>query len=70
MRGGMSEYYSLCLCVGVPPHALEVTGDLDKEERRVGGRGNDLGEGLRDAAAELTSVNVRTVFFPAFPLLS
>jgi hypothetical protein len=26
-----------------PPPALEVTGDLDKEDRRVGGRGYDLG---------------------------
>jgi hypothetical protein len=28
------------------PLAIEVTGDLDKEERRVGRRGNDLGAGL------------------------
>jgi hypothetical protein len=27
------------------PPALEVTGDLDKEERRVGRSGNDLGAG-------------------------
>jgi hypothetical protein len=27
-----------CVCVSwSPPHALEVTGDLDKEKRRVGG---------------------------------
>jgi hypothetical protein len=34
------------MCVSVPPPALEVTGDLDKEERRVCRRGNDLGAGL------------------------
>ena len=28
------------------PHVLEVTGDLDKEDRRVGGRGYDLGAGF------------------------
>jgi hypothetical protein len=28
-----------------PPPALEVTGDLGKEDRRVGRRGNDLGAG-------------------------
>jgi hypothetical protein len=28
-----------------PPPALEVTGDLDKEDRCVGGCGNDLGAG-------------------------
>jgi hypothetical protein len=36
-------------CVSVsrsPPPALEVTGDLDKEDRRVGGRGYDLGTGF------------------------
>jgi hypothetical protein len=26
-----------------PPLALKMTGDLDKEDRRVGGRGGDLG---------------------------
>jgi hypothetical protein len=29
-----------------PPHALDVTGDLDKEKSRVGRSCNDLGAGL------------------------
>jgi hypothetical protein len=29
-----------------PSPALEVRGDLDKEDRRVGRHGNDLGAGL------------------------
>jgi hypothetical protein len=53
-----------------PPPSLGVTGDLDKEERRVGGRGNDLGAELRDAAAGSTSDHVRRFFLPAFPLMS
>jgi hypothetical protein len=32
-------------CVSVVPPALEVTGDLDKEERRAGRSGYDLGPG-------------------------
>jgi hypothetical protein len=43
-----------------------VTGDLDKEERRVGRSGNDLGAGLRDAAAGSTSDHVR-MFFSGLP---
>jgi hypothetical protein len=31
------------VCLGPRPPALEVTGDLDKEDRRVGGCGGDLG---------------------------
>jgi hypothetical protein len=48
-RGGRSDSFSLYLHVLVPhspPHALKVTGDLDKEERRAGRSGNDLGAGL------------------------
>jgi hypothetical protein len=44
-----------------------VTGDLDKEERRVCGRGNDLGAWLRDAAAGSTSDHVRRAFFNPLP---
>jgi hypothetical protein len=47
-----------------------VTWDLDEEERRVGRSGNDLGAGLRDAAAGSTSDHVRGGFLPAFTLLS
>ena len=43
-----------------PSHALEVTGDLDKEDRRVGGRGKTLGRGLRDGAAGSTSEDSTT----------
>jgi hypothetical protein len=35
--------FSVSMCLGPPPPFLEVTGDLDKEDRRVGGRGYDLG---------------------------
>jgi hypothetical protein len=34
------------MCVSVPPLAREVTGDLDKEDRRVGRRGNHPEAGL------------------------
>jgi hypothetical protein len=52
----MSATFSLCFSIFVPPPPpFGVTGDLDKEERRVGGRGKDLGAGLRDAAAGSTS---------------
>jgi hypothetical protein len=44
--GGMSASVS-CVVVSVPPPpALEVTGDLDKEERREWRSGNDLGTEL------------------------
>jgi hypothetical protein len=51
------------VCRGPPPHVLEVTGDLDKEDRRVGGRGKTLGRGLRDGAAGSTSDRARRRFF-------
>jgi hypothetical protein len=44
------------VCVYVsrsPLHALEVTGDLDKEERRVGKSGNDLGAGSPGCDVEI-----------------
>jgi hypothetical protein len=42
------------LCVSVPPpHALEVTGDLAKEDRRFGGRGNEIGAGLTGCGGEI-----------------
>ena len=62
--------FSMHVCLSPPPHVLEVTGDLDKEDRRVGGRGTTLGRGLRDAAAGSTSDSERRVFLLAFPLLS
>ena len=52
-----------------PPPVLEVTGDLDTEGRRVGGRGKTLGRGLRDGAAGSTSDRTKRGFLPAFPLL-
>jgi hypothetical protein len=36
------QFFPLSLCLA-PPHALEVTGDLDKEASRAGRSGNDLG---------------------------
>jgi hypothetical protein len=46
MCGGRIANFSMCLSVFVPstgPPTLEVTGDLDKEERRALRSGNDLG---------------------------
>jgi hypothetical protein len=44
-RGGRSASFP-CVCVSRPhPLALEVTGGLDKAERRVGRSGNELGAG-------------------------
>jgi hypothetical protein len=49
MRGGRSASFPLCIVVSAPTPlsqpALEVTEDLDKEERRAGRSGNDLGVG-------------------------
>jgi hypothetical protein len=39
----MSASFSSLYVSRSPPPALEVTGDLDKEDRRLGRRGNDLG---------------------------
>jgi hypothetical protein len=58
------------LYVSVPTPSLEVTGDLDKEERRAGRSNNDLGGGFEDAAAGSTSDYVRRSFSPAFFPLS
>jgi hypothetical protein len=44
-----------------------MTGDLDKEDRRAGGRGTTLGRGSRDAAAASTSDRARRVFCQPFP---
>jgi hypothetical protein len=36
----------MSVCLGtLPPHALKVPGDLDKERRREGRSGSDLGAG-------------------------
>jgi hypothetical protein len=53
-----------------PPHALEVTGNLDKKDRRVGRRGNDLGAGLTGLGGGIDEQPRAEVFLPAFPLLS
>jgi hypothetical protein len=45
-RGGRSASFFYVCVSRFPPPALDVTGDLDKEDRRVGRRGNDLGGGL------------------------
>jgi hypothetical protein len=68
-EGGALVFPFVCVSYSPRPTlALEVTGYLDKEQRRVGGRGNDLGAELRDAAAGSTSDHVRRGFLPAFPL--
>jgi hypothetical protein len=41
-EAGAPLFFYVCVSQS-PPLALEVTGDLDKEDRRVGGRDNDLG---------------------------
>jgi hypothetical protein len=46
MRGGTSAMFFYVNVSQSPPSALEVMGDLDKEDRRVGRRGNDLRAGL------------------------
>jgi hypothetical protein len=45
-RGGMTPAFSSTRVSWYPPHALKVMGDPDKEERRGGRSGNDLGAGL------------------------
>jgi hypothetical protein len=44
-EAGAPIFSSICVSRSPPP-ALEATGDLDKEDRRVGRRGKDLGAGL------------------------
>jgi hypothetical protein len=56
---------SLCL-----PPALKVTEDLDKEQRRVGRSGNDLGAGPTGGDGEINERLREDSFLPAFPLLS
>jgi hypothetical protein len=45
MRGGKSADFFYARVSRSPLPALEVLGDLDKEDSRVGRRGNDLGAG-------------------------
>ena len=45
-RGGRSASFFYVCVSRSPPPALEVTGDLDKEDCRVGGRGYDIGTGF------------------------
>jgi hypothetical protein len=44
-EAGAPFFFSICVSWSPPP-ALELTGDLDKEDRRVGRRGKNLGAGL------------------------
>jgi hypothetical protein len=46
-----------------PPLSLEVTGDLDKEDRRVGGRGYDLGAGFAGCDGGIDERPREEVFF-------
>jgi hypothetical protein len=45
-RGGGSARFPSVYVSRCPPHALEGTGDLYKEESRAGRSGNDLGPGF------------------------
>jgi hypothetical protein len=69
-RGGKSASFSLGLCVSVTPPPLEVTGDLDKEERRVGRSGNDLGAGPMECDGGINERLREEGFFAEFTLLS
>jgi hypothetical protein len=70
MRGGMSANFFYVCVSRSPLPALEVTGDLDKEDRRVGRRGNDLGAGLTGCGGGIDERPREEVFLPTFPLLS
>jgi hypothetical protein len=68
--GGKSANF-VFLFVSVPPPALEMTGDLDGEERRIGSSGNNLRTRLRNVTAGSTSdYMMRRGFSAALPLLS
>jgi hypothetical protein len=58
------------LCLGPPPHALDVTVDLDKEKRLVGRSDNDLGAGSTGCDGGIDERLREEGFLPAFPLLS
>ena len=62
-RGGRSASFFYVCVSRSPPPVLEVMGDLDTEDPRVGGRGKTLGRGLRDGAAGSTSDRARRGFF-------
>jgi hypothetical protein len=68
-RGGRSASFFVSLSRS-PPHALEVTGDLDKEERRVGRRGYDLRAGLTGCDGGIDEPPREEGLSLAFPLLS
>jgi hypothetical protein len=50
-----------------PPHALEVTGDLDKQEIRDGRSVKDLGTGLTGCDGGVDGRLREEVFSPTFP---
>jgi hypothetical protein len=49
-----------------PPPALEVTWDLDKEDRRVGRRGNDLGAWFTGYGGGIDEQPREEAFLPAY----
>jgi hypothetical protein len=53
-----------------PPPTLKVTGDPDKEKRRVGRSGNDRGAGSTRCDAGINERLREEEFLLAFPLLS
>jgi hypothetical protein len=58
------------LAVSIPPPALEVTWDLDKEESRDGRSGNGLWTGLTGCDGAIDEQPREEFFSLAFPLLS
>jgi hypothetical protein len=55
--------FSRYVCLGPPPLAFEVTADIDKEDRRVGRRGNVLGAGLTGSGGGIDKRPREEVFF-------
>jgi hypothetical protein len=69
-RGGTSAIFPLRLYISwSPPLALEVTGDLDEEERGVGRSGYDLGAGSTGCNGGIDEQLREKGFLRAFPLL-
>jgi hypothetical protein len=70
MRGGRSANFPLCCVSRSPPRALDVTGDLDMEDSRVGRRGNDLEAGLTGCGGGIDEHPRGEDFLPTISLLS
>jgi hypothetical protein len=71
-RGGSASFFYVVISPhpAPPPHALEVTGDLDMEESHDGRRDNDLGMGLTGCDNGIEERPREEIFSLAFFLLS